>query len=268
MVATDVLRDLGRQTYASEFARSLGLDPDNWQREVLDGNHHRLILCCARQTGKSTTTGALALHRAMYHAGSLVLLLSPSLRQSMELFRKTTTFLSSMDPAPGISSMTKTSMDLENGSRIISLPGSESTIRGYSAPDLIVLDEAAMVSEDLYPALRPMLATRPEATIVLLSTPHGRRGMFFEVWEKGGPEWKKIRITAEECPRISAAFLEEERRNLIPRWYRQEYEVSFEEPAGAMFSPELIAKMLGKDTEPLFKGLVSADVEPLFRRAE
>ena len=49
-------------------------------------------------------------------------------------------------------------LGLGNGSRIVSLPGKEATIRGYSDVALLVIDEAARVDEDLYVAVRPMLA--------------------------------------------------------------------------------------------------------------
>ena len=49
--------------------------------------------------------------------------------------------------------------EMANGSRILALPGSETTVRGYSAADLIVIDEAARVGDSLLQAVRPMLAT-------------------------------------------------------------------------------------------------------------
>ena len=69
------------------FARRAGFTPDPWQADVLRSNHHRMLLNCSRQSGKSTTTAIVALHQAVYTPGSLVLLLSPGLRQSAELFR-------------------------------------------------------------------------------------------------------------------------------------------------------------------------------------
>jgi hypothetical protein len=64
-----------------------GLTPDRWQSEVLRSAADRIALCCNRQAGKSTVSAALALHTALYQPPALVLLLSPSLRQSQELFK-------------------------------------------------------------------------------------------------------------------------------------------------------------------------------------
>jgi hypothetical protein len=48
---------------------------------------------------------------------------------------------------------------LANGARLVSLPGDPDTLRGYSAPKLIIKDEAALVSDAMQAALDPMLAS-------------------------------------------------------------------------------------------------------------
>jgi hypothetical protein len=78
--------------------------------------------------------------------------------------------------------------------------------------------------------------------LVLLSTPFGKRGHFYEFWEHGGPDWLKIKVTAADVPRISGEWLERERAAVGSWWYRQEYEVEFLEPAGAYFDAESIAR--------------------------
>jgi hypothetical protein len=70
------------------FAKRLGLKPDPWQEDLLSSTSERVLLNCCRQSGKSTMTGVIALHRALYHPGSLILCLAPALRQSQELFTK------------------------------------------------------------------------------------------------------------------------------------------------------------------------------------
>ncbi len=99
-------------------------------------------------------------------------------------------------------------MQLTNGSRIEALPGTEKTIRGFSGVDLLVLDEAARVDDELYFAVRPMLAISGGA-LMMLTTPHGKRGVFYEEWT-GGAGWERYEVPAAECPRIPEAFLEEE----------------------------------------------------------
>src|SRR5205823_14964600 len=116
-------------------------------------------------------------------------------------------------------------LELANGSRIVALPGQEGTIRAYSSVRLLVVDEASRVPDALYYAVRPMLAVS-RGRLVALSTPFGRRGWFHEAWH-GAEAWERVKVTAHECPRISPAFLAEERRVLGERWFRQEYLTGF-----------------------------------------
>src|SRR5690606_4560277 len=111
-----------------------------------------------RQGGKSTITAGRGLHKALTRSGSLTLLLSPSLRQSQELFAKVVDLWHAAGEPVGVERLSTMFMELANGSRIRALPGTEKTVRGYSAVDLLVIDEAARVLDDLYFSLRPMLA--------------------------------------------------------------------------------------------------------------
>jgi hypothetical protein len=202
----------------------LGLSPDPWQQQFLRSAAQRQLLLCTRQAGKSTTTAVLALHEALYTPRALVLLLSPSLRQSQELFRKVLATYNSIKSIPSTME-SALRLELENGSRIVSLPGKEETVRGFSGVTLLVVDEAARVSDDLYYSVRPMLAVSG-GRLVCLSTPFGKRGFFFNEWEEG-QNWERIQITAHDCPRISDEFLDEERHALGDYWYRQEYLCEF-----------------------------------------
>jgi hypothetical protein len=116
---------------------------------------------------------------------------------------------------------------------------------------LLVIDEAARVSDGMYKSVRPMLAVGGGA-LWLLSTPYGRRGFFWEEWSRGGERWKRVMAPATECARISAEFLEEEREALGERWFRQEYLCEFVEVEGGCFEPGLIEAAFREEVEPLF----------------
>jgi hypothetical protein len=115
----------------------------------------------------------------------------------------------------------------------------------------LILDEAARVDDGLYHAVRPMLAVSG-GSLIMLSTPAGKRGAFFEAWEDGSAEWERYRVTAEECPRISAEFLEEERAALPAYIYRQEYQCSFEETEDTVFTTDMIEQAVSSEVTPLF----------------
>jgi hypothetical protein len=135
----------------------------------------------------------------------------------------------------------------------VSLPSTEATIRGFSGANLIVEDEAARVSDELYYAVRPMLAVSG-GRLILMSTPFGKRGHFHHEWTEGGEAWERIEIKATDCPRISPAFLAEERASLGDWWYRQEYDCQFVETIDQIFSYDLIIAAISSDVKPLFGG--------------
>jgi Terminase large subunit, T4likevirus-type, N-terminal len=210
-----------------------GMEPDGWQRTLLACNAARMLLLCCRQAGKSTAAAALALRVALLQPRSPVLLLSPSLRQSGELFRKVLDLFGALGRPMGVTAESALRLELANGSRVVSLPADEATIRGFSGVALLVIDEAARVPDELYRAVRPMLAVS-NGQLVCLSTPYGQRGFFYAEWHSDGP-WERIRITAEDCPRISKAFLAEEQRALGESWFAQEYLCSFTQMEGLVY---------------------------------
>jgi hypothetical protein len=143
-------------------------------------------------------------------------------------------------------------MNLASGSRIEALPGTEKTIRGFSGVDLLIVDEAARVADELYYTVRPMLAVSG-GRLMLLSTPFGKRGVFYEEWTGDGA-WERYTVTAEECPRIPPAFLEEERKTLGPWWFAQEFECKVMDRLDQVFATEVIDKAITDEVAPLFGG--------------
>ena len=228
-----------------------GLAPDPWQAELLRSHATRMLLLCSRQAGKSQTAAALALRAALLRPSSLVLLLSPTQRQSGELFRdKVLRLYDDLGRPVRSTQQTALTLSLANDSRIISLPGNSGGIRGYSGVSLLVIDEASQVPDDLYCSVRPMLAVSG-GSLVALSTPFGKRGWFFEEWS-GNNEWERVKITADRCPRITKEFLAEERASLGDRYFRQEYLCSFEDTVDAVFAHEDIQAAMSDEVRPLF----------------
>jgi hypothetical protein len=138
-------------------------------------------------------------------------------------------------------------LELENGSRIVSLPGKEQNIQGMAKVSLLIVDEAARVPSNLYYAVRPMLAVS-NGRLIALSTPFGNRGWWAEAWHSSEP-WQKWEIPASKCPRIPAAFLEEERRVLGSYWYEQEYECRFLDAQSQLLKKEDVDLMFNQEVE-------------------
>lgn len=236
-------RDFARALDPVLLARDLGIEPDAPQQQLLTGTAKKVLLNCTRQFGKSTTAAILALHEALYAAPAMIILVSPSQPQSTELYRKVHTFWERLEGAPDAEQESLTRLSLGNGSRIISLPGSERTVRGYSGATLVVMDEAARVPDELLAAVRPMLATT-NGRFIGLSTSKGRRGWFFETWTNGGDDWQRIMVKGSECPRISQQFLDDEMKAHGPMLFAQEYCCEFIDDATSAFSSDLIQQAL------------------------
>jgi hypothetical protein len=215
-------------------AEALNFEADPWQRDLLRSTASQIILNCSRQSGKSTCTAVLAVHRAMYVPDSLILLISPSLRQSKELFAKVVGFLKSLQPAVVLDEDNKSSATLSNGSRIVSLPGDEKTIR-----------------DELFMAIKPMLAVS-RGQLILMSTPFGRRGVFYDIWQSGGDGWQRISVPASACPRISADFLKQELSSMSEWRFKQEFECQFVETSDQIFSYDVIRAAFDPAVTPLF----------------
>jgi hypothetical protein len=207
-------------------------------------------MVCARQTGKSTTAAALVVKESLLCPGSLTLLVSPSQRQSAETFGKVMAFYNQLGRPIATARESVLGMQLVNGSRVVALPADESRVRGFSAVRLLVIDEAARTPEELYLSCRPMLSVSA-GRLVALSTPFGRIGWFWREWSEG-KDWRRVSVTAYDCPRIPRSFLEEEKRTMGPRWFAQEYQNSFEAAIDAVFAPLDIEAALGHQITTLF----------------
>ncbi|MEP6539487.1 MAG: terminase family protein [Bryobacteraceae bacterium] len=234
-----------------EFARTrLGFEPDAKQSLMLGDRVRRGLLNCSRQWGKSTVAAAKAVHVAETRPKSLVLVLSPTHKQSAELVRKAGEFVQRLGRVPRGDGQNPRSLLFPNGSRIVALAGREATVRGFSAVTLLLIDEASRVSDDLYRAVRPMLAVSG-GDLWLMSTPCGKRGFFYEEWAHGGDQWVRVAVTGEECSRIDQALVAEERANENDRWFRQEYCCEFVDNEESLFDSDVIRAAIQDDVLPL-----------------
>lgn len=253
----DLLKDLAYGLDPVAFAQNrLRFVCDEWQIRLLKSTASQIALNVCRQGGKSTSVAVLALHTALYTPGSLTLLVSPSQRQSRELFSKITDFLRVLEPAELLDEDNKLSCGLRSRSRIVSLPGDPKTVRGYSGPSLVIEDESAYVTDDMVQAVRPMLAVS-RGRLILMSTPAGRRGHFYDVWNGVSSGWEKIFITAKDCPRISDGFLAQELVTLGPVLFSQEYEGYFVDAATAAFNSDMVSRALVDDFDPFLPAFES-----------
>lgn len=233
-------------TASAWAAARLGFVADGVQGELLAGRVKRGILNCTRQWGKSSVAAVMALHRGLYWPGSLVLVMSPSLRHSGEFLRKVKGMLRQLEMPVKGDGVNGLSCVLENGSRIVGLPGVEGTMRGFGGVDLLIVDEAARVGDEQYYAALPMLAVK-DGDLWLMSTPFGARGFFWREWRDGGEGWKRVMVKGEDCPRIGKGFLAEMRAKMGEEWFAQEFCCEFADGEGTVFRQEWLERAMVRE---------------------
>jgi len=227
----------------------LGFIPDSWQEKLLRSRSRKIILNCARQSGKSTVCAALGLHESIYRRPSFGLVIAPSQDQSAELMIKFDEFRSAVEmPSDYLDTDTKLAVKFKNGNRFIARPGSEKTARAFSAVTLLLEDEASRVLDDLYNSVRPMLAVS-SGRHILMSTPFGKRGHFWRIWDEQRDLWEWYEVPVEMCPRITKEFLEDEKRT--NPWFEQEYHGKFTKAIDSVFGYDDVMRAISSDIEPL-----------------
>jgi Terminase large subunit, T4likevirus-type, N-terminal len=246
LIATDLHRALD----PVQLMCDTGLEPDDWQAKLLRERPKRCLMLASRQSGKTEAAIHLGLWTALFEPPALVLIVSPSQRQSQEVFRRLMIAYGKLKDVPGLAQESALRAEISNGSRIVALPGSERTVRGYTGAKMIILDEAARVDDELLAALRPTMAT-VDGSLIMLTTPAGKRGEFYRAWTEG-EGWTKVRVAASMCPRLSEAFLADELRELGPMRYSEEYELAFLEPDESVFPTMMIERAFTNEIRPLW----------------
>lgn len=231
-----------------------GLKLDGWQITMLDTPKKRICLNIHRQGGKSLMSSLKCVHKAKFKPKSLSLIIAPALTQSREDFEKVQDLMDQMSRPPKLDESTKLRMRWKNSSRIVCLPGGTKgkTIRGFSRPDVIIEDESSQCSDLLYQAIRPMMATYPDCEFILASTPFGQRGHYYKVATGNSSRWLRLKVIASQCPRITPEFLAEEKEELGPYIYAQEYEGVFVAAETQLISHESILKAIS-DNVPIIE---------------
>ena len=276
-----------------DYVNQLGFSPFEWQKQILQDESKRLIINAARQSGKSTIVSSLPCHIAKYRENSLSIVLAPTEKQAGEDMEKIKGFIQSDPTYPEIKRSSDSLIKLANGSRIVVVPATEKAARGYSCPDLVLIDEASRVDNIVYTSgVKAMFTNNVNGVLVLLSTPAGKDGFFYEIWTNGSKSWKRYEVRSPWNPQgtdrgmdlvpylpeeqyiqqkaqrgIIACYSprhrreEEQRDNLLEMgslMYRQEYCCEFVETIDTVFSYDEIARMFNNPIGAPEQGIASA----------
>ena len=218
-----------------------GWKPDPWQRDIMRNNQRNILLNCCRQSGKTTTAAQIAAHFAYFVPGSLSVILGPAQRQAAGMLRQARRLHAK--GSGGERLLRNNVFDLETAqeSRIITLPNDEDNVRGAAGVNLLLLDEASRIPDDLYYAVIPFI-TVSRGRQIAMSTPKGKRGWFWTAWNgEDGEEWAKVEVPWMKCPRLDQEQIEGLRIKFGPSRFAQEYECTFNAMEGMLFDPDDLA---------------------------
>lgn len=234
----------------------LGIDPFDYQKEVLDAGQDRIAFVSGRQVGKSRTAAWMALHHALTNEDSTVLITAPTQRQSSELFNQVKKEMKDAEAVDadlwGTERETRTVIEFINGSRILCLPTGNNgdNIRGYTA-GLVIVDEAAFIDDNVfYQVLLPMLAVT-NGTLALLSTPYGAKGFLFDAFhDELEEDYLKKQVPTYQNPLVDEDFIMNQQAQLSSMDFKQEILGKFVESADSFFHSEIIDRAIEDGGSP------------------
>jgi hypothetical protein len=261
----DPIAAVGRVPSQAEFAEAVVGGPlDPWQHDYVANapSASRIAIAASRQSGKSTVTAGFVAHCLIFIPNFMCLVASRSLRQASHYLNKVREAVLTIIPRDAMRQLNRLSMELPNGSSVVSIPCAQPDAgRGFS-PHLVILDEAAFAPEELFRAITPSLAAT-QGALHMLSSPNGRQGYFFEAFEGAAKSvfWNQ-RVHWKDCPRITQEIADMERIALGSLYFKQEFEAEFVSPLGAFFGYSAVKQFEHGESEDL-SSLDLSDMEVL-----
>ena len=287
-----MLADLEQSLDPRAYFTAIGIEPYEWQVFVLEQIQKgvRFIhITGARQVGKTFITAGIPAHVSK-NEKALTLIYAPSDEQAGFSIEYLKEYIARDESYPDLKLESRDHVQLPNGSYIKANTSSAKTKRGRSKPRIIIFDEAALIEDELYGTITPMLTHNPHCVVIAISTPYGKKGWFFNA--RKSDRWLKIEVKApydiEGTNMIIPAMPEAEYKTkkakesihafyssrhddieliqsaLIEHgslWVRQEYFCEFVEPEDQAFSYDDIDKAFGYDeVKPLKLGEI-AEIE-------
>ena len=234
--------------------QKIGIKLDDWQKDYINTEGNTAVRA-GRQSGKSFAESLRVALFALLNPKTQTLIIGAVDRQSVELFEKVKSHIVALADENHVSIEGNPSMHriwLTNGSKIIALPCGRTGygLRNYAIHKLVV-DEAHYVPEEVFVAVRPMLATTG-GTIDLLSTPRGNKGFFHDCFFSD--EFTTFHVYSRDCPRITEDFLKSEKKRMTKLQFSQEYEAEFLDQLQQFFSKDLIDSCILPPGSNLFSG--------------
>lgn len=214
----------------------------SYQKEFFLNSKKRKIWISSRQVGKSFTIAGLLCYKALLKDNGLSLCVSVNSRSASEILKKCAQFAEAVKTlSDGKITYTASfdSIKFSNGSRVLSLPSTSDSLRGFSA-QCVCIDEAAFVwrLDEILQAIGPTLTRDPNAELVLTTTPAGKNGDFYDLYQRSldDDSWYVQTTTIHDAIAAGLKVDLDALHTLCPDEdvFKQEYECCFSDEFGSM----------------------------------
>ena len=220
--------------------------PFPYQYGLIDTYHTNRysINLLGRQLGKTASAAGYLLWFAMFNPDSTILIAAHKFSGALEIMQRVRYAYESCPDhiRAGVTGYNKSSIEFDNGSRIISQATTESTGRGL-ALTLLYVDEFAFVrpniAKEFWTSISPTLATGGRA--IITSTPNNDEDQFAQIWHGankcidefgntthlGANGFRAFKAYWHEHPDRDQKWADEEMARIGDERFRREHNIEF-----------------------------------------
>lgn len=208
----------------------------------------RVIAKQPRQSGKTETVAAVMLWMVLFNDQYTIAILANKAEQAREILSRVQMGYEHLPLwlQQGVGTWNKGSLELENGSSIITGATSSSAIRGRTI-NFLYCDEFAHIQgnlqEEFFTSVYPVISSGTTSKIVITSTPKGME-YFWRLWtnsEKGLNDYIRVDVHWTQIPGRDEAWKEETIRNTSELQFAQEFECAFQGSSNTLISGKKLA---------------------------
>lgn len=208
----------------------------DFQKEIVRSVHDNRFTICKipRQSGKTTCLIGEIVHQVLFNPNYKVAILANKLKTATEIMDRVKLVYENLPKwmQQGVIEWNKTSITLENGSKVMCSSTSSSAVRG-SSYNFLLLDEFAFVpdeiAEDFFASVYPTITAGQTTKTVIVSTPNGLN-LYYKLWQnakQGRSNFKAVEAHWWQIPGRDEKFKAETIKNTSERHWASEYECEF-----------------------------------------
>ena len=240
-------------------------EPYEYQTETLDilENNRFFVGLWARQSGKTTIVSIYALWYAIFNARKNIGIVSnkeTSAKRILDNIKQMYEVLP-IWMKPGVTEYAKTSITLENGSKMIISATTADAFRGWPM-NIVICDEFAFVpsnnAEEFWASNYPTISSSRKSRIIIISTPNGMFNIFHRIYSEadaGDNSFIAQKVTWSSVPGRDDDWAKEQVQNLGIHGFNQEFACKFLGSTNTVINPETLRTLLTLHIDPKFYDL-------------